>query len=254
MMARWRGASGEKTNQTLRLLLDTEAPILMQNAPHFSVPMKDQQAGIPHCPQQARHNWEAVGSRCWSLPKQVTGEEEIGVATAATVTRRGLPKSWLLLALERARQEWLQRGKRQISSRRTRFSLSRNCTGAGPGGIWAGAATTGRLEDCVTLLMATTAEASRAAPEAVYTWPGFDSRVLFRLAAAAAATALPAVLGKVTSVFSKTVSTCNRHTLLGAKETTSSVWDMHYLEQRKQYSFSVRHTPLGAKETEPSVC
>ena len=56
--------------------------------------------------------------------------------------------------------------------------------------------------------MATVAEASRAAPEAVYTCPGLLDRVLVRLEAAAVAGALPAVVGKVTSVFRLIVVTC----------------------------------------------
>ncbi len=47
--------------------------------------------------------------------------------------------------------------------------------------------------------MATVAEVNKAAPEAVYTCPGLDDKVLYRLEAAAVARALPAVLGKVTS-------------------------------------------------------
>jgi len=50
-------------------------------------------------------------------------------------------------------------------------------------------------------VMATVAEASREAPEAVY-------RVLVRLEAAAVARALPAVVGKVTSVFRLIAVTC----------------------------------------------
>ena len=93
----------------------------------------------------------------------------------------------------------------------TRFWVRRYCTGAGPGPIWAGRATreVTRLEAWVTLVIATTAEASRAAPDAVYTWPGLDDKVLARLEAAAVVKALPAVLGKVTSVFIKTVLTCS---------------------------------------------
>ena len=56
--------------------------------------------------------------------------------------------------------------------------------------------------------MATIAEASREAPEAVYTCPGLLDRVLVRLEAAAVARALPAVVGKVTSVFRLIVFTC----------------------------------------------
>ena len=48
--------------------------------------------------------------------------------------------------------------------------------------------------------MATVADVNRAAPDAVYTCPGSDDKVLVRLEAAAVARALPAVLGKVTSV------------------------------------------------------
>ena len=74
--------------------------------------------------------------------------------------------------------------------------------------------------------MATTAEASRAAPEAVYTWRGLDDSVLFRLAAAAEAIALPAVLGNVTSVSNKTVSTCRRtkFDVLVCKQMSQSAW------------------------------
>lgn len=81
----------------------------------------------------------------------------------------------------------------------------------------------------------------------MYTWPGLDNRVLFRLAAAAAAIALPAVLGKVTSVFSKTVSTCNRYNPLGAKEIAISVRDVLLLVQRKQQSLCVDRTVCNSK-------
>lgn len=97
-----------------------------------------------------------------------------------------------------------------MEQRLTRSSVSRNCTGTGPGGTWDGGTGTGRLELCVTSLMATTAEARRAAPEAVYTWPGLDDSVLVSLAAAVAAAWMPAVFGNVTSVFNKTVSTCRQ--------------------------------------------
>lgn len=56
--------------------------------------------------------------------------------------------------------------------------------------------------------MATMAEASRDAPEAVYTCPGLLDRLLVRLEAAAVARALSAVVGKVTSVFRLIVVTC----------------------------------------------
>ena len=56
--------------------------------------------------------------------------------------------------------------------------------------------------------MAMTAEASREAPEAVYTCPGLLDRVLVRLEAAAVARALPAVVGNVTSVFRLIAVTC----------------------------------------------
>ena len=125
-------------------------------------------------PKQVLHSFTAVGNRL-----SCGGEEEGGVVATATGFRSG----------------------------RTRFSFSKYCTGAGPGGIWANTAAVGSLEVWVTLLIATTAEASRAAPEAVYTWRGLDASVLFRLAAAAEAIALPFVLGKATSVFNRTVST-----------------------------------------------
>lgn len=91
----------------------------------------------------------------------------------------------------------------------TRSSVSKNCTGTGPGGIWEGGTATGRLEVWVILLISTTAEANRAVAEAVYTCPGLDDKVLVSWAAAAAAAWMPAVLGNVTSVFNRTLSTCS---------------------------------------------
>ena len=60
-----------------------------------------------------------------------------------------------------------------------------------------------------TLVMAIRAEASRAAPEAVYTCPGLDDKVLDRLEAAAEVKALSAVSGNSTSVSRLTLFTCN---------------------------------------------
>ena len=98
----------------------------------------------------------------------------------------------------------------QVMRRITRLAVSRYCTGAGPGPISAigVASEVIKLVARVTLVMATIAEASREAPEAVYTCPGLLDRVLVRLEAAAVARALPAVVGKVTSVFKLIVATC----------------------------------------------